>query len=264
MAILQDDEPSDEHTPLKKDVEMNATTSSAAGAQAPPPYTPIQIQTPSPNPIPTPSPNPIPPSSQAIPPHTDPSLQSHLALVLNRQPAIGRFLRAFVVAWLVVLLWSALMHSFSKSKHRHLDSYEYEVVRFTFHPFLVTCELIDSWTYIRKLLVDGNSKKGLTIQVAFYQSNTLPSSFPRQRYRLSFSLLRVYTYQPFIFLYHSPTPFQMCLVEVFSIESDVTISCYVQAFLNSNFLPPPWPKSAIFSTIWSFTMTNCTLIFFYI
>ena len=154
MAILRDDEPFDEHTPLKKDVEMNATTSSAAGAQAPPPYTPIPIPTPSPNPIsnpspnpiPTPSPNPIPPSSQAIPPHTDPSLQSHLALVLNRQPAIGRFLRAFVVAWLVVLLWSALMHSFSKSKHRHLDSYDYEVVRFTFHPFLVNyvSKLIDS------------------------------------------------------------------------------------------------------------------------
>jgi hypothetical protein len=115
MAIL--DEPTDEHSPLKKDVEISTTSSSTAAAQAtaPPPYTLI----------PTPSPNPIPPS-QAIP-QTDPQ---SLYVLLSRRSAIVRFLRAFGVACLVLLLWSAFVHSFSKKKNRHLHSYEYEVVRF--------------------------------------------------------------------------------------------------------------------------------------
>ena len=123
MTIL--DEPSDsqdERSPLKKDVEINTTTSSAALATAPPPYTSIAS-------IPTPSPNPI-PSSQAIP-QTDPH-SPHVILLRRRSP-IRRFLVAFLVAWLVLFLWSALVHSFNKAGHflpigrRH--SYEYEVVR---------------------------------------------------------------------------------------------------------------------------------------
>lgn len=177
MTIL--DEPSDsqdERSPLKKDVEINTTTSSAALATAPPPYTSIAS-------IPTPSPNPI-PSSQAIP-QTDPH-SPHVILLRRRSP-IRRFLVAFLVAWLVLFLWSALVHSFNKAGHflpigrRH--SYEYEVVRLL--PSL--CPWTDDWLLngYRKPLIDGNSNDGLTIQVAFYQSNTLPFSFPKWRNRSS-------------------------------------------------------------------------------
>ena len=130
MTIL--DEPSgnqDESSPLKKDVEINNATSSVA--TAPPPYASI----------PTPSPNPIPSeSSQAIP-QTGP--QSHRVITFrNRRSPIGRFLAAFGIAWLVLLLWSALVHSFNLTKHfvpvgrRH--SYEYEAVRLhSFHSFML-------------------------------------------------------------------------------------------------------------------------------
>jgi len=112
MTILEPSDNQDERSPLKKNVENNTT------ATAPPPYTPI----------PTPSPNPI-PSPQAIPPQTEP--QSHHVILLRRGSAIRRFLAAFVVAWLVLLLWSALVHSFDRARrfppigHRH--GYEYEV-----------------------------------------------------------------------------------------------------------------------------------------
>jgi hypothetical protein len=127
MTIL--DEPSDERSPLKKDVEINSTSSAAQATaeSAPPPYTSI----------PTPSPNPIPPS-RAIP-QTDPQSHHHdLVILLTRRSAIRRsairrFLVAFMVASLVLVLWSALVHSFTKTRHflpigrRH--GYEYEVVR---------------------------------------------------------------------------------------------------------------------------------------
>lgn len=108
----------DERSPLNKDVEINATTSSAAPGTAPPPYALM----------PTPSPNPI-PSPQAIP-QTDP--EPHHVILLRRPSPIRRFFAALVVAWLVLLLWSALLHSlrvrhFLSVGSRH--GYEYEVVR---------------------------------------------------------------------------------------------------------------------------------------
>ena len=126
MTIL--DEPSgnqDERSPLKKDVEINATTSSAELGTAPPPYTSF----------PTPSPNPIPPS-QPIP-QTDP--QPHRVILHRRPSPFRRFLAAFLVAWLVILLWSALLRSFDKVGHfvgrRH--NYEYEIVRLHSFHFLM-------------------------------------------------------------------------------------------------------------------------------
>ena len=125
MTIIDEPDNQDERSPLKKDVEINATTSSAA--LAPPPYTSIES-------IPTPSPNPIP---------SDP--QSQVVMLLRRRSPIRRFFVAFVVAWLVLLLWSALMHSFNKARrpigHRH--SYEYEVVRLhSIHFFTLPNRLI--------------------------------------------------------------------------------------------------------------------------
>lgn len=136
MTIL--DEPSgnqDERSPLKKGVEFNSTATSAALATDPPPYSSI----------PTPSPNPV-SSSQAIP-QTNPQPRH---VILHRRPIspIRRFLGAFLVAWLVLMLWSALVHSFHKARHfvpiGRGHSYEYEVVRFAFLPFLYASELIDS------------------------------------------------------------------------------------------------------------------------
>jgi hypothetical protein len=132
MTIL--DEPSNnQNEPFKKDVdvEINTTASSAALATDPPPYTSIES-------IPTPSPNPTPSSqaTQAIP-QTVP--QSH-HVVLHRRPSpLGRFLGAFLVAWLVLFLWSALLHSFDKARHSvpigHRHSYEYEVQVVRLHSF---------------------------------------------------------------------------------------------------------------------------------
>ena len=127
MTIL--DEPSgnqDERSPLKKGVEFNSTATSAALATDPPPYSSI----------PTPSPNPV-SSSQAIP-QTNP--QSHLVVLHRRRSPLGRFLAALVVAWLVLMIWSAFVHSFHNGRHfvpigrRH--SYEYEVLRFHFFMLL--------------------------------------------------------------------------------------------------------------------------------
>ena len=123
MAILDPSDNQDERSLLKKDVENNTTTSSAALATAPPPYTSI----------PTPSPNPI-PSSQAIVaviPQRDDPHSNHAILVCRRSP-IRRFLLAFGVAWLVLFLWSALMHSFKKTRHfvpiGPNYNYDYEIV----------------------------------------------------------------------------------------------------------------------------------------
>ena len=127
MTIL--DEPSgnqDERSQLKKDVEINTTTSSAALATDPPPYSSIAI--PSPNPIPSP---------QAIP-QAYPQVESHHVVLHRRRSPIRRFLAALLVAWLVLFLWSALLHSFDKVRHiggRH--GYEYEVVRL--HSFHFLC-----------------------------------------------------------------------------------------------------------------------------
>jgi len=116
MTNLELDEPSDnqdEPSPLKKDI----ATSSTVPATAPPPYTSI----------PTTSPNPI-PSSQAIP-QTDP--QPHHVILPRRGSPIRRFLAAFAVAWLVLLLWSILVDSFHKARHLpplgRRPSYEYEI-----------------------------------------------------------------------------------------------------------------------------------------
>ena len=175
MVVI--DEPSghqEERSPLQKGAEINTTTlaSSAALGTAPPPYTSI----------PTPPPNPI-PRSQPIP-QTNP--QSHHVILLHRQSPLRRFLAALAVAWLVVFLWSALVHSFNHVRHfpGHRHGYDYEVVRFAFLPFLNAPELINSE---RIPLVDSNLERGLTIRVAFYQSNTHPSSFLKWRNRSSLS-----------------------------------------------------------------------------
>jgi hypothetical protein len=128
----------DERSPLK-----NAAASST---EEPPPYSSL----------PTPTPNPT-PSSQAIPqaiPQTVPQTitqtitrtvpHSHHVVLHRRQSAIRRFLTAFLVAWLVILLWSALLHSFNIKKSRH--GYEYEVVRLpSFRFFMFLKWLILEW-----------------------------------------------------------------------------------------------------------------------
>ena len=107
MTIVEPSDNQDERSPLKKDVEINASTSSAALATAPPPYTPIPI----------PSPNDIPSSqdiqsSQDVPRTNPQSNHVIVGFLPHPQSPIRRILGAFVVAWLILLLWSALLHSF--------------------------------------------------------------------------------------------------------------------------------------------------------
>ena len=140
MTIL-DEQSGNKDEPLKKDIEINAATSSAAPETAPPPYTSI----------PTTSSNPIPSSqvTRAIP-HTDPHPHPHPHphVILHRRPSpIRRFCGAFLVAWLVVLLCNIFMQSFHKARHsvpgrRH--GYEHEVVRLHSFHFFMLLELIDS------------------------------------------------------------------------------------------------------------------------
>ena len=128
MTIIEPSDNQDERSPLKKDVEINTTISSAALATAPPPYTSF----------PTSSPNPI-PSSQAIPQNDD-GPQPHRVILSHRPSPIRRFLAAFLVAWLVLFLWSAFVHSFNNVRHVTLignsHSHEYEVVRLDFFMLL--------------------------------------------------------------------------------------------------------------------------------
>jgi len=123
MTILDESSGNqDERSPLKKD----ATTSSADLATAPPPYSSLPT-TPSPNPIPS-SRRAIPQTTQAIPrsiPQTVP--QSHHVVLHHRPSPIRRFFTAFLVAWLVIFLWSVLLHSFNKDSGHSRHGYEYEV-----------------------------------------------------------------------------------------------------------------------------------------
>jgi hypothetical protein len=116
MPIL--DEPSDERSPLKEDVEINTTSSAALATaeSAPPPYTLI----------PTPSPNPIPPTDL-----------HDLVIFLTQWSTIRRILVTWVVFLLVMVLWSAFVYSTSKTRHLLPIGREYEVVRLhSIHSFM--------------------------------------------------------------------------------------------------------------------------------
>ena len=131
MIIVEPSSDQDEHSPLKKDIEIGTTTvsPSAAPATAPPPYT----LTPPPNPTPSESYQPIP--------------HSHNDTPLRRESPIRRFLAAFTVAVLILLLWAAFVDSireavgyFPHKGHRH--SYGYAPVRLQFIKFFHVPQLI--------------------------------------------------------------------------------------------------------------------------
>lgn len=127
MIVNQDDG----RSPLKRnDTPVPAT--------APPPYAP------------TPPPNHI-PSYQAIPqtPH----------VILPRPSPMRRFLLAFAVAILVLLLWSAFLDSFDKVV-RHIPPNgrrHYEFVCLQSIHFYILLQLIDFWD--RVLLVKNQAVK---------------------------------------------------------------------------------------------------------
>lgn len=228
MTIL--DEPTDnqdERSPLKKDVEINATTSSAAQATAPPPYTLI----------PTPSPNPI-PSPQAIPQTVPQSHHHDHVVLLRRRSPIRRFFAALVVAWLVILLWSALLHSlrvrhFLSIRPRH--NYEYEVVRldsirlFSFLNWLIL-------EHIGNLSSMATPKGGWRCRSRF--TNPISSHSASSNDGIGRLFLQGCKYQPFIFsIFADPNPwaircsqkcFQLYLTSLSNLRSHL---CYVQGFL---------------------------------
>ena len=117
MIILESSDDQHERSPLKKAVEIDIPTPSAAPATTPPPYAPTAI----------PHPNPLPPY-QTIIPHQR----------VRRSPqgsswsALRRLLLAFAVACLILLLWGIFIKSIVVRSHpskRRRPDYGYTLVR---------------------------------------------------------------------------------------------------------------------------------------
>ena len=109
MIIL---EPSDEHSPLKSEGEIDITIPAAA------PHTPTLL------------PNPIVPSYQAIP-------HSHYDTLPPRQSPIRRFLVAFAIACLVLFLCGALANSLHKRGRGRNSRCLFALYPFSYAPELI-------------------------------------------------------------------------------------------------------------------------------
>ena len=115
MIILESSDDQHERSPLKKAVEIDIPTPSAAPATTPPPYAPTAI----------PHPNPLPPYQTIIPHH-------HVGRSPHRRSALRRLLRAFAVACLILLLWGIFIKSVVVKSHpskRRRPDHGYTLVR---------------------------------------------------------------------------------------------------------------------------------------